>query len=80
MFLFILGILIINVESGALDQKGKGNLAGDDGKSCYRFPSSLAEDPDVVVGWTARWKNQCPEGLLLILAPVPFITCLTFFL
>eukprot|EP00795_Rhopilema_esculentum_P013645 gene13645-4543_t len=62
----ILGIFIINVKSGVVDQKGKGNLAGDDGKSCYRFSSSLAEDPDVIVGWTARWKNQCPEGTVAV--------------
>ena len=50
-----------------------GNFAGDDKKSkaireqrkCFGFPNDLTYESEIRIGWSYRWKNQCPEGMYL---------------
>jgi len=70
----LINLILIGIVAACVENSGSApnSLRGDGQKSkgvqekrsCFGFPNDLAYESELVTGWSRRWKNQCPKGLM----------------
>ena len=69
---FISGTLTVFTENivstpDTLAGNVKKSKAAQERRRCFGFQNDLTYDSELVLGWSRRWKNQCPEGKCLFI-------------